>query len=63
MFKSSFSKYLLAFVLIILISFMMLSGIITSMLRTHLSSDKEEKMMIIATSLTNYFKEKEERLL
>ena len=60
MFKSSFSKYLMAFVLIILISFMMLSGIITSMLRTHLSSEKEEKMRIIATSLSDYFESKEE---
>ena len=60
MLKSSFSKYLMAFVLIILISFMMLSGIITSMLRTHLSSDKEDKMRIIATSLSEYFENKDD---
>ena len=39
MFKSSFSKYLTAFVIIILISFLMLSGIITSMIRTHVTAD------------------------
>ena len=60
MFKSSFSKYLLAFVIIILISFVMLSGIITSMLRTHLSEDKEEKMRIVTTSLAEYFESKED---
>ena len=54
MFKSSFSKYLTAFVIIILISFLMLSGIITSMIRTHVTADKEEKLqnscMIIASN-------------
>ena len=44
MFKSSFAKYLTAFVIIILVSFLMLSGIITSMIRTHVTSDKEEKL-------------------
>lgn len=44
MFKSSFSKYLTAFVIIILISFLMLSGIITSMIRNHVTSDKEAKL-------------------
>lgn len=54
MFKSSFSKYLTAFVIIILISFLMLSGIITSMIRTHVTADKEEKLqnscLIIASN-------------
>ena len=54
MFKSSFSKYLTAFVIIILISFLMLSGIITSMIRTHVTADKELKLqnscMIIASN-------------
>ena len=44
MFKSSFSKYLTAFVIIIMISFLMLSGIITSMIRTHVTTDKEGKL-------------------
>ena len=44
MFKSSFSKYLTAFIIIIFVSFLMLSGIITSMIRTHVSADKETKL-------------------
>lgn len=44
MFKSSFSKYLTTFVVIILVSFLMLSGIITSMIRAHVTADKEEKL-------------------
>ena len=54
MFKSSFSKYLTAFVIIIFISFFMLSGIITSMIRTHVTADKEVKLqnscLIIASN-------------
>ena len=41
MFKSVFSKYLTAFIVIILLSFLMLSGIITSMIRTYVSEEKE----------------------
>ena len=54
MFKSSFAKYLTAFVIIIFISFSMLSGIITSMIRTHVTADKEIKLqnscLIIASN-------------
>lgn len=57
MFKSSFSKYLTAFVIIILVSFLMLSGIITSMIRTHVMTDKEDKLRnschIMTTSFEN----------
>ena len=57
MFKSSFAKYLTAFVIIILVSFLMLSSIITSMIRTHVTSDKEEKLrnscQIIASNFDN----------
>ena len=55
MFKSSFSKYLTAFVIIILISFLMLSGIITSMIRTHVTADKEEKLQNSCQIITNNF--------
>lgn len=48
MFKSTFSKYLTAFILIILVSFLMLSGIITSMIKTYAMEDKENNL--IATS-------------
>ena len=41
MFKSAFSKYLTAFIIIILLSFLMLSGIITVMIRTYVSEEKE----------------------
>ncbi len=43
-FKTSFSKYLTAFVIIILVSFVILSSIITSMIRTFVSNDTEEKL-------------------
>ena len=55
MFKSSFSKYLTAFVIIILIAFLMLSGIITSMIRTHVTADKEEKLQNSCSIITNSF--------
>lgn len=44
MFKTSFSKYLTAFVIIIFVSFTILSGIITAMIRTFVSEDTEEKL-------------------
>ena len=55
MFKSSFSKYLTAFIIIILISFLMLSGIITSMIRTHVTADKEEKLQKSCEIITSNF--------
>ena len=42
MIKSTFSKYLIAFVLIIFVSFLMLSGLITSMIKTYVNEDKED---------------------
>ena len=44
MFKTSFSKYLVAFTVIILVSFIMLSGIITSIIGNHLTNDKEDSL-------------------
>ena len=55
MFKSSFAKYLTAFVIIILVSFLMLSGIITSMIRTHVTSDKEVKLQNSCQIIATYF--------
>ncbi len=46
MFKTSFSKYITAFVIIIFLSFIILSGIITSMIQTHALQDKEEKLAL-----------------
>ena len=50
MFKSSLAKYLTAFIAIILISFLMLSGIITSVIRASLDEDKIKKLEL-STSL------------
>ena len=55
MFKSSFAKYLTAFVIIILISFLMLSGIITSMIRAHVTADKENKLQNSCRIITDNF--------
>ena len=55
MFKSSFSKYLTAFIIIILVSFLMLSGIITSMIRTHVTADKEDKLRSSCHIIANNF--------
>ncbi len=44
MFKTSFSKYLTAFVIINFVSFTILSSIITSMIRTFVLSETEEKL-------------------
>ena len=48
LFKTSFSKYITAFVIIILVSFIMLSGIITSIIKNKLTQDKEEKVALVA---------------
>ncbi|MBQ2875433.1 MAG: HAMP domain-containing histidine kinase [Clostridia bacterium] len=48
MFKTSFSKYITAFVIIILVSFITLSGIITSIIKSRLTQDKEDKVALSA---------------
>lgn len=48
MLKSMFSKYILAFVLIILISFAILSSIITTMIREYALDDKEEHLISVS---------------
>ena len=57
MFKSSFAKYLTAFVLIISLSFLILSSIITSMVRSHVTADKKEKLEIACTVIADHFDE------
>ncbi len=57
MFKSSFAKYLTAFVIIILASFLMLSAIITSIIRTHTMQDKESKLELSSSLIANHFEE------
>ena len=53
MFKSTFSKYLSAFVLITLISFLMLSGIITSIIKAYVNEDKENNLMSTSESIAS----------
>ncbi len=53
MFKSSFSKYLLAFVAIILISFLMLSGIVTSMIRNYSTEEKRRELESSSSFIAN----------
>ena len=53
MFKSAFSKYLTAFIVIILLSFLMLSGIITSMIRTYVSEEKELALAKTSSVITD----------
>ena len=59
MFKSSFAKYLTAFVLIIFISFLILSSIITSMVRSYVTEDKEKKLQTACVVLANHFADKD----
>ena len=44
MLKTSFSKYLTAFIIVIFVSFVILSGIITSMVRNYAFSDTESRL-------------------
>ncbi len=61
MFKSSFSKYLLAFTLIIVISFLLMSGITSAMLYNHVDETKDERLMnvsnIVAEDFSKHIKE------
>ncbi len=53
MLKTTFSKYLTAFVLIILISFLMLSSLITSMIKTHVNNSKESELISTSDSIAS----------
>ena len=48
MLKSSFSKYLLAFTAIIIVSFLLMSGIISAMLSDHVEEEKQAKLRNIS---------------
>ena len=58
MFKSSFAKYLTAFVLIILVSFLLLAGIITSMIRAFMNDDLEEKLELTGSIVVDMIEDK-----
>lgn len=53
MLKSTFSKYLAAFILIILISFLMLSGLITSMIQSYVNEDRENNLLSTSNSIAS----------
>ena len=57
LFKSSFAKHLTAFIVIILISFITLSGIITSMIRNHATEDKEDKLALSGNLIVEHIEE------
>lgn len=59
MFKSTFSKYLAAFILIILVSFLMLSGIITSMIKTYAIEDKEDNLISTSEAIAMHITDAE----
>ena len=59
MFKSSFSKYLVAFVSIILLSFLMLSGIVTSMIRRYSMDEKRRKLESSSTFIASQVEARE----
>lgn len=58
MFKSSFSKYVTAYVIIITLSFLVLSAIITTMVKNHVTEDKEEKLELSCSVVANYFEDR-----
>ncbi len=55
MLKSTFAKYLTAFVLIIFTAFLILSGIITSVIRTYVSNEVEEKLELTSSLVVDFF--------
>ncbi len=63
MFKSTFSKYLTAFILIILISFLILSGIITSMIKSYAMADKEEQLYSTSNAISSYIEDEGTEML
>lgn len=55
MLKSTFFKYLVTFVIIILLSFFLLSGIITTMIRSYFTEEKENRLVNTASILAGTF--------
>ncbi len=54
MFKSTFAKYITAFVLIIFLSFLILSGIIGAMIRHYAVENREEKLDLTSKIVLDY---------
>ena len=59
MFKSSFSKYITTFIVIILLSFLILLGIISSMIGTHATMEKRNELVEYCLVVTKYIKDEE----
>lgn len=57
MFRTSFAKYFSAFILIIFLSFIFLSGIITVIIHLNITRDKEVKLENVAESLADRIEE------
>ena len=57
MFRSSFAKYLSAFILIIFLSFIFLSGIITIIIHLDMTREKEAKLEKVSDSLADQIEE------
>ena len=54
MFKSTFAKYLTVFVVILLISFIILSSIITTTIRAYVAESKEESLIETTSAFSSY---------
>lgn len=54
MLKSTFAKYLTAFITILLISFIVLSSVVTGVVRDHVQKDQEHKLIKTSTAIANY---------
>jgi signal transduction histidine kinase len=57
MFKSTFAKYLTVFIVILLLSFVLLSGIITTTVGNRINSDREESLIRTSTVLAGQMAE------
>ena len=53
MLKSTFSKYLAAFIIIILVSFLLLSGLVTSMIKNYVNDEKEADLISTNDSIAS----------
>lgn len=59
MFKTLFSKYLTAFVIVIFVSFFSLSGIITSLIRSFITEDNKEKLELTGSIIATLIDERD----
>ena len=54
MLKSTFVKYLLTFILIIFISFLILSGIVTTMIKAYFTDERERELVSTSTIVASF---------